>query len=134
MSFTARFEPPRTGEFDVDLTPCETCQHRNYDYECGQIGYCITSCGEQYVISEILNEKGYYQVNIDWAIIDGVLIEGIELYERQSINFMENLQRLGYESTLHHHPMQKNYLRTIVITGYNPIELAHIFQELDEIK
>ena len=134
MSFTSRFEPPRTGEFDVDLTQCETCKHKNYDYECGEIGYCITSCGEGYVLGRILEEKGYIQTNIDWGIQDGELVPGLELYTRQCKKFMDNLQELGYTSTLYHHKLQKKYLSTVIIHGYRPIELAHIFMKMDVIK
>ena len=134
MSFTARFEPPRTGEFDVDLTPCETCKHKDYDFECGQIGYCITDCGEGYVVSSLLQEKGYGQCNRDWFKIDGMLLEGVELYNQECKKLQENLKKLGYNSTIHHHPLQKNYLSTVIIDNYRPIELCHIFLKLDVIK
>lgn len=122
-------------EFDeVDLTQCETCKHKDYDFQCGQIGYCITDCGEGYVLCRILEEKGYIQANMDWAVHDGELVEGIELYKRQCQKFMENLKKLGYNSTIRHHPLQKNYLSTVIIDGYKPIELCHIFLKLDVIK
>lgn len=123
------------SEFDdVDLSKCDTCEHKNYDYECGQIGYCITSCGESYVLCRILEEKGYIQANIDWVVHDGELVEGLELYKRQSQKFVENLKKLGYTSIIYHHPLQKKYLSTVYIPGYRPIELAHIFKNLDVIK
>ena len=132
MSFDRRFELP-TDEFDVDLTQCETCKHKNYDFECGQIGYCITSCGEGYVIGSILQEKGYSQCNIDWFRIDDLFYEGLELYTRECKKLMKNLQKLGYNSTLHHHPLQKKYLSTLIIDGYKPIELCHVFMKMDVI-
>ena len=122
------------SEYDVDLSQCDTCQHKNYDYECGQIGYCITDCGEGYVLCKILEEKGYIQANIDWAVHDGEVVEGLELYKRQCQKFVENLKKLGYNSTIYHHPLQKKYLSTVFIPGYRPIELAHIFQKMDVIK
>lgn len=122
-------------EFDeIDQTPCETCNHKNYDYECGQIGYCITSAGEGYVLSKILTEKGYIQVNLDWAVHDGEVVEGLELYKRQAKKFVENLKKFGYNAIIYHHPHQKKYLTTVYIPGYKPIELAHIFQKMDVIK
>lgn len=133
MSFATRFEPP-TNEFEVDTTKCQTCQHKDYDFECGQIGYCITDCGETYVIGSILQEKGYGQCNIDWFKIDDIFYEGLELNNRECRKLMDNLSKLGYNSTLHHHPLQKNYLSTVIIDGYKPIELCHIFQKLDVIK
>lgn len=132
MSFDRRFELP-TDEFDVDLTQCETCKHKNYDFECGQIGYCITSCGEGYVIGSILQEKGYGQCNVDWFRIDDLFYEGLELYTRECKKLMKNLQKLGYTSTLHHHPLQKKYLSTLIIDGYKPIELCHVFMKMDVI-
>lgn len=132
MSFDRRFELP-TDEFDVDLTQCETCKHKNYDFECGQIGYCITSCGEGYVIGSILQEKGYGQCNIDWFRIDDLFYEGLELYTCECKKLMKNLQKLGYTSTLHHHPLQKKYLSTLIIDGYKPIELCHVFMKMDVI-
>ena len=132
MSFDRRFELP-TDEFDVDLTQCETCKHKNYDFECGKIGYCITDCGEGYVIGSILQEKGYGQCNIDWFRIDDLFYEGLELYTRECKKLMKNLQKLGYTSTLHHHPLQKKYLSTLIIDGYKPIELCHVFMKMDVI-
>lgn len=132
MSFDRRFELP-TNEFDVDLTQCETCKHKNYDYTCGDIGYCITSCGEGYVIGKILQEKGYGQCNIDWFRIDDLFLEGLELYTRECKKLMKNLQKLGYTSTLHHHPLQKKYLSTVIIDGHKPIELCHVFMKMDVI-
>lgn len=132
MSFDRRFELP-TDEFDVDQTECETCKHKNYDFACGQIGYCITSCGEGYVIGKLLEEKGYGQVNPDWFKIDDIFYEGLELYNRECKKLMENLQKFGYNSTIHHHPLQKKYLSTIVIDGHKPIELCHIFMKLEGI-
>lgn len=134
MSFTARFEPPQTGEFDVDLTPCETCKHKNYNFECGQIGYCITDCGEGYVISSILHEKGYGQCNTEWANINGVLTEGLELYNEECKKLMKNLRELGYNSILCHAPLQKKYLSTVIIDNYRPIELCDVFMKLEAIK
>lgn len=121
-------------EYDVDLTQCLHCKHKNYNYECGQIGYCITDCGEGYVISEILEEKGYKQVNIDWVLHDGELVEGLELYKRQCQKFVDNMKKLGYHGIIYHHPLQKKYLSTVFIPGYRPIELCHIFMKLDVIK
>lgn len=132
MSFDRRFELP-TDEFDVDQTQCLTCEHKNHDFECGQIGYCITSCGEGYVIGSILQEKGYGQVNIDWFKIDDLFYEGIELSNPECKKLMKNLSKLGYTSTLHHHPLQKQYLSTVIIDGHNPIELCHVFMKMDVI-
>lgn len=133
MSFDRRFELPNFNELDIDLTQCETCKHKDYDFECGQIGYCITSCGEGYVIGNILQEKGYRQCNIDWFKIDGLFYEGLELNTNECKKLMKNLQKLGYNSTLHHNPLQKNYLSTVIIEGYKPIELCHVFMEMDVI-
>ena len=132
MSFERRFElPDHTDE--VDLTKCENCQHKNYDYTCGDIGYCITDCGEGYVIGSILMEKGYGQVNMDWFKIDDTIYDGLELSKRECRKLMENLQRLGYSSTMHKHALQKRSLCTVIIDNYSPIELAHIFMKLDVI-
>lgn len=133
MSFDRRFELPNFNELDIDLTQCETCKHKDYDFECGQIGYCITSCGEGYVIGNILQEKGYRQCNIDWFKIDDLFYEGLELNTNECKKLMKNLQKLGYNSTLHHNPLQKNYLSTVIIEGYKPIELCHVFMEMDVI-
>lgn len=128
MSFDRRFELPNFND-ETDLSKCETCKHKNYDFECGQIGYCITECGESYVIGSILQEKGYGQCNIDWFRIDDLFYEGLELYIPECKKLMKNLEKLGYTSTLHHHPLQRNYLSTIIIDNYRPIELAKVFQE-----
>ena len=122
-------------EFDeIDLSKCATCEHQDYDFRCGEIGYCITDCGEGYVVSKLLIEKGYIQVNLDWAVHDGEVVEGLELYKRQAKKFTENLKKLGYNSIIYHHPLQKKYLTTVYIPGYRPIELCHIFQQMDVIK
>lgn len=133
MSFDRRFELPTFND-DVDLTECETCQHKDYDFTCGQIGYCIKKCGEGYVIGSILMEKGYGQVNTDWFRIDDVLYDGLELSKRECKKLKDNLEKLGYNSTLHHHPLQKRSLNTIIIDSHRPIELCHVFQKLDVIK
>lgn len=134
MSFNRRFELPDYEFEDIDLTECQTCKHKNYDFECGQIGYCITKCGEGYVVGSLLHEKGYGQANIDWAHIDGVFCEGIELYNEECRKLMQNLKKLGYNSTLYHHPLQKKYLSTVIIENHRPIELSHILMKLDVIK
>lgn len=133
MSFDRRFELPNYNE-DVDLTKCETCKHKNYNFACGQIGYCITDCGESYVVGMLLRKKGYGQANIDWAHINGVFHEGIELNNRECKKLITNLKKLGYSSLLYHHPLQKKYLSTVIIDNYRPIELCHIFTKLDVIK
>ena len=133
MSFERRFELPTFPE-DIDLTQCETCEHKNYHFQCGQIGYCITSCGEGYVIGSLLQEKGYGQCNIDWFRQDDLFYEGLELSHRECKKLQKNLRELGYNSTLHHHPLQKNYLRTLIIDSHRPIELCHIFMKLEAIK
>lgn len=131
MSFARRFELPAHTE-DVDLS-CQTCKHTQYDFECGQIGYCIEECGEVYVVSSLLNEKGYGQVNLDWVLVDGEYCEGIELYNRECKKLAKNLKQLGYNVVIRHHPMQKKYLSTVFISSHRPIELCHIFMKLDVI-
>ena len=103
---------------------CETCK---YTPECSEIDYCITDCGENYVINTLLEKEGYRNVNIDWIFTDDLTLEGIELYTPDAKKLMENLSILGYSSTLHHKPLQKSYLSTVVIDGYRPIELCPIF-------
>lgn len=132
MSFDRRFEIPNPD--DVDQTQCETCIHKNYQFACGQIGYCITTCGESYVVGTLLHEKGYGQCNLDWFNIQGIMYEGIELTNRECRKLMQNLHELGYPSTLHHHPLQKRALSTVIVDNYKPIELCHVFQELEAIK
>jgi hypothetical protein len=134
MSLARRFELPNIHDCDVDQTACETCPHQNYNFTCEDIGYCITDCGENYVICSILQSKGYVQANIDWAWINGLFYEGIELYKTDAKKFIENMKALGYGSTLYHHPLQKNYLCTVIIDNHRPIELAHILTKLDVIK
>lgn len=123
-------------EFDeVDLSKCETCKHTNYDFECGDIGYCITSCGENYVIVSLLQEKGYVkQINTDSFPKNGKVFFGIEMYKSEAKIFMENMTRLGHTCTTHNYPIGKNYLTTVLIDGgVNPIELCGEILKLDVI-
>ena len=119
-----------TPDMEVDLTQCIGCT-----FECGTVGYCVKECGAGYIISTLLEEKGYRQANLDHFLYLGKIITGIELYKRQCQKFMENMKRLGYTCTLVHHALQKNYLSTVVIgNGENPIDVAHLFLDLDVIK
>lgn len=136
MSFTARFEPPTISELDVDLSQCETCKHKNYAFTCGQIGYCITDCGEGYVVGSILcEEKGYCQCNIDFVFRNGKNIPGVELYKRETKKFIDGLNKLGHTCELYQHPCGKKYLATVIIDGgVKPISLCHEFLKLEAVK
>lgn len=59
MSFAARFDPPCTGEFDVDLSICNTC-----GFDCDVYGYCKTTVIDDLdlhdtYLNDILKQKGY---------------------------------------------------------------------------
>lgn len=134
MSFDRRFEPPTFDE-DIDLTRCETCQHKDYGFTCGDIGYCITSCGESYVIGDILRHKGYGQVNTDWAYDENKrIIPAIEVYKKVSRKLIEGIEKLGHTCSTYHHPMQKPYLIDIIIDGgVEPITICNDLIKLDVI-
>lgn len=115
---------------DVDLTNCENC-----NFECGTIGYCLKECGENFIVSSILEGKGYRQANIDFQVINGRILSCIELYTRQCPVFMDNMLALGYDSILYHNPRGKNYLSHVIIeNGMAPIDLCLTFMELEEIQ
>lgn len=137
MSFEARFDPPTYENFDVDLTQCENCIHKNYDFECGQIGYCITDCGESYVVGSLLYEKGYInQINTDFAYDEnGEIVPGIEFYRPEAKKFIKNMEKLGHTCTTYNHPLGKKYLTTVIIdSGIKPISLCGEFLKLEAIK
>ena len=120
--------PPSFDE--VDLSRCEDC-----DFECGQVGFCVKDCGENYIVSTLLIQKGYKQANIDFGFIGRKYAPGIELYHRQCGKFMENMNRLGHKCTLYHHPMGKKYLSTVIVDdGVDPIELVLDILKLDVVK
>lgn len=72
MSYTSRFDPPCTGEFDVvDLSPCNTCQ-----FDCASYGYCKTEAIDDYelqdtYLNDILKQKGYGGCNLKVENIHG---------------------------------------------------------------
>ena len=131
MSFTARFDPPNYDGLDVDQRPCETC-----NFNCGEIGYCLDECGENYIICSLFVNKGYTVANKDWGRDDtGEILPGVQIYKREAKKFIKNMAKLGYSCTTYNHPLGKPYLTTVIIDGgVEPINLAGVLVAMEAIK
>jgi hypothetical protein len=114
---------------EVDLTSCIDC-----DFECGTVGYCLNECGESYIVSKLITDKGYYQCNIDTVYMNGEFVRGVEIYKRQAKKFIANMEKLGYNCILHQHPLGKKYLATVIVEGHDPIDLCVDFLKLEVVK
>ena len=115
---------------EVDTKQCENC-----NFPCGTIGFCLKDCGENYIVSKLITDKGYYQCNIDMVYMNGENLFGCEIYKRQAKKFMDNLHELGHTTELIQHPYGKKYLATVIIDGgVNPIELCLDFLKLEVVK
>lgn len=89
-----------------------------------------------FLISNIIEDKGYYLVKYSTTIYNGSVTPCISLYKRESGKFMSNMIKLGYQISFVRNN-SRNYLTDIIIKKDNvvvdPKDLIYIFRQLEEI-
>ena len=90
-----------------------------------------------FLISTIIEDKGYYLAKYSHAIYNGRLEPCISLYKTEAGKFSHNMIKLGYQiCTVKNNA--KNYLTDLIIKKDNqvvdPKNLIYIFRQLEVIK
>ena len=89
-----------------------------------------------FLISNIIEDKGYYYAKYSHVIYNGNLEPCISLYKSESGKFMSNMIKLGYQITFARNN-SKNYLTDVIIRKDNlvvdPKDLIYIFRQLEVI-
>ena len=130
---------PTTFEMGLDEmhpTSCYTCTH-----DCNGIIEHIFKRQEDdnhanFLISNIIEDKGYYLAKYSHVIYNGNLEPCISLYKRESGKFTDNMIKLGYQIFFTRNNA-KNYLTDIIIKKDNvvvdPKNLIYVFRQLEVI-
>lgn len=83
--------------------------------------------------SIFVEEKGYYVVNVNIALLNGVMTPCLELYSNEALKFQKNMASMGFVTQIRRNPSKK-YLRNVFFSGHNPRNMIHIFENLEVIK
>lgn len=89
-----------------------------------------------FLISCIIEDKGYYLAKYSHVIHNGNLEPCISLYKTEASKFMHNMIRLGYQIIFEKNN-SKNYLTDVIIKKdnviVNPKDLIYVFRTLEVI-
>lgn len=89
-----------------------------------------------FLISNIIEDKGYYLAKYSHVIHNGNLEPCISLYNNEAVKFMHNMIKLGYQITFEKNN-SKNYLTDVIIKKDNmvmdPKDLIYVFRQLEVI-
>ena len=101
------------------ITYPESCYNCTRDCE-GILSYVFKNPEDNshanFLISSIIEDKGYYNVNYSHTVYKGKLEPCISLYKQEAGKFMSNMIELGYQITFTWN-RAKNYLTDIIIRG-----------------